>query len=113
MEPNFHSIFAVNDLLTDDETVADALLQSCRRHTPRQPIALCQLGAQFVVTLKPANHPPADLRFVHLTNFDADTMVATLHERWMGGYDPVGLVTDQDENGNLHGFLLVLKEFDD
>ena len=109
MDADFHSIFTLNDLITDDATVANALLQSCRRHTPRQPIALCQLGAQFLVTLKPANRPPADLRFVHLTNFDADTLVATLHERWMGGYDPVGLVTDQDENGNLHGFLLVQK----
>ncbi len=113
MEADFHSIFTLNDLRDDDEAVATALLQSCRRQNARQAIALCQLGDRVVITLHPASQPPADLRFVHLHTPDLDTMLACLHERWMGGYEPVGMVSDQDEEGIFHGFLLVQKAQDE
>ena len=112
MEADSHSIFSLNDLHADDEAVSEALLQSCRRQTARQAIALCQVGERIVITLRPADLPPVDLRFVHLTDFDTDTLLATLHERWMGGYEPVGLATDHDDEGTLHGFLLVQKIHD-
>ncbi|MBO4619403.1 MAG: hypothetical protein J5654_04770 [Victivallales bacterium] len=113
MEADFHSIFSLNDLHADDEAVSEALLQSCRRTNARQAIALCQLGDRIVITLHPASRPPADLRFVHLHTSDTDTLLATLHERWMGGYEPVGLVSDRDEEGIFHGFLLVQKTQDE
>lgn len=112
MEADFHSIFSLNDLHADTEAVSEALLQSCRRQTARHAIALCQVDDRIVITLRPAGQPPADLRFVHLTDFDTDTLLATLHERWMGGYEPVGLATDRDGDGILHGFLLVQKIYD-
>ncbi len=109
MEADFHSIFTINDLVTDDEAVAAALLQSCGRRSARHAVALCQLGNRVVITLQAAEQPPADLRFVHLENPDTETLLACLQERWMGGYEPVGLATDRDETGTLHGFLLVQK----
>ena len=112
MEADFHSIFSLNDLHNDAEAVAQVLLQSCRRHAPRRAVALCQLDNHLVITLHPTEHVPVDLRFVHLTNIDTEKLFAILHERWMGGYEPVGMASDRDEEGNLHGFLLVQKVHD-
>ena len=109
MDADFHSQFTVNDLRNDDEAVAQALLQSCRRGSPRRVIALCQLKEQLLFTLQSAQQPPQDLRFVHMLDPDLTALRAILQERWKGGYEPVGMVADRSEDGTLHAFLLVQK----
>ncbi|MBR6471603.1 MAG: hypothetical protein IKS83_07385 [Victivallales bacterium] len=109
MEADFHSFFSLDDLRNDLEEVAQALLQSCRRGVPRRPIAVCQLKERIVFTLQPSDRPPQDLRFVPLTNPDTPALLAVLQERWMGGYEPVGLVVDENEDNTTQAFLLVQK----
>lgn len=109
MDADAHSIFSLNDLRNDDGAVAHALLQSCRRGTPKRVIALCQLKDQLLFTLHDAPNAPQDLRFVLLENPDITVLRTTLLERWKGGYEPVGIATDQGEDGTLHAFLLVQK----
>ena len=109
MDADFHSQFTINDLRNDDEAVAQALMQSCRRGSPRCVLALCQLKEQVLFTLKCAPRAPQDLRFVHLENPDITTLRTVLQERWKGGYEPVGLAADTGEDGVLHAFLLVQK----
>ena len=109
MQADFHSVFSVEDLLADARQVADAILQSCKRRPAKRPIALCQLDGRFVVTLRATSQPPTDLQFVTMENPDLEAILAVFHDRWKGGYDPVGMVTDRNEAGELQSFLLLQK----
>ena len=110
MEADFQSCFSLNDLRNDHEAVAQALMQSCRRGVAKKVIAICQLKEQILFTLMPSKQPPQDLRFVPMVAPDVPALLATLQERWMGGYEPVGLISDDEgEDGVLHAFLCVQK----
>ena len=109
MNADYHSVFALEDLLANPRDIAEAILSSCHRRPFKRPIALCQLEGRFVVILQPHDQPPQDMQFETMTNPDLATLQAILHERWQGGYEPVGLVSDRNEAGEVQAFLLLHK----
>ena len=111
MPSDRYRIFDLRDLILDSAQVAQSLLDDCQRTTPARVRALCTVADKFIAVLE--NTAPLeaarDLRFDEITAATPDALLIALRQRWQGGYEPVGCISDTDAEGLPRCFLLTQK----
>lgn len=100
--------FAVNELVIDAEAVAEAILRACRRGSAACVQGVIQLRSEFIVILADAPQSPQDLRFHQIDNPSLPDLESAMESRWIGGYDALGMITD-DSPEATRCFILVQK----
>ena len=89
--------FSLDEFVVDTDGVQEALNHACARGgTPREVMAVCQVGDNVLFILENGAGKPPEYRFVFLQDLTRDGFVSLVNERYQGGHDPVGTVTVRD-----------------
>ncbi len=100
--------FTVNDLVLDADGVAKALMHACQRGNHARVQCILQLRDEITVVLSDAQQCPKDIRFELALNCAMTEIEGKLASRWQGGYDPVGMICDENET-DCRVFILFQK----
>lgn len=101
-------LFPVSDLIIAPEAVCQAVLHTCRRTAPARVQTMLSFRDRVIITLTDSPCAPGDLRLHCLLNPSLEEVQATMQSRWQGGYDTVGMVSD--ESGNSTRVLLLVQK---
>lgn len=112
MIPDCYLEFSVSELLMDPLQIREALLAACRRHAPARLTTICQTEESFLVVCQSARNglkQTADIQIDTLVLATKETLLAKMKERWNGGYDVLGCISDTAEDGSIRRFLFTQK----
>lgn len=109
METDRYLFIHIDDLMVDQEEIANMLLRACKRSIPYRVQAICQYDEEVLLTLTNCaqKEVPDDIRWLDISEVPFGELSALLLERWKASYEPIGCVTSTVNYDPQKRFLLV------